>query len=46
MIIDKLVPLLPKNNEEVNAQVKRLRAMLDAAIVEDPGLVLGDRRRG
>jgi hypothetical protein len=46
MIIDKLVPLLPKNNEEVNAQVKRLRAMLDAAIVEDPALVLGDKRRG
>jgi hypothetical protein len=46
MIIDQLTPLLPKDNEEVNAQVKRLQVMLDAAIVVDPILEHGDGVRG
>jgi hypothetical protein len=36
MLIDQITPHLPKDNEEVNAHVKRLQAMLDAAIVADP----------
>jgi hypothetical protein len=36
MIVIQLAPLLPKDSEEVNAQVKHLQAMLDAAIVENP----------
>jgi hypothetical protein len=36
MLIDQFTPHLPKDNEEVNAHVKRLQAMLDAAIVVDP----------
>jgi hypothetical protein len=36
MIIDQLTPHMPKDNEEINAQVKRLQAMLDATIVVDP----------
>jgi hypothetical protein len=35
MIIDQLASMLPKDNEEVNAQVKHLRAMLDVAIMVD-----------
>jgi hypothetical protein len=31
-------PHLPKENEEVNAHVKRLQAMLDAATMVDPAL--------
>jgi hypothetical protein len=46
MIIDQLAPLLPKNSKEVNAQVKHLQAMLDAAIGEDPTPQRGDRRWG
>jgi hypothetical protein len=46
MIVDQLTPLLPEDNEEVNAQIKRLQAMLDAAIVEDPTSMCGDRRQG
>jgi hypothetical protein len=46
MIIDQLTPLLPKDNEEVNAQVKRLQVMLDAAIVVHPILERGDGVRG
>jgi hypothetical protein len=30
MLDDQITPHLPKDNEEVNAQVKRLQAMLDA----------------
>jgi hypothetical protein len=33
VIVDQLTPLLPKDSEEVNAQVKRLHAMLDATIM-------------
>jgi hypothetical protein len=33
MLFDQLTPHLPKDNEEVNAHVKCLQAMLDAAIV-------------
>jgi hypothetical protein len=36
MLIDQFTPHLPKDNEEVNAHVKRLQAMLDTAIVVDP----------
>jgi hypothetical protein len=35
MLIDQLTSHLPKDNEEVNAHVKRLQAMLDAATVVD-----------
>jgi hypothetical protein len=38
MLIDQLTPHLPKDNEEVNAQVKLLQAMLDVATVVDPAL--------
>jgi hypothetical protein len=44
MIIDQLTPLLPKDNVEVNAQVKRLQAMLDVATMVDPTLDRVDRR--
>jgi hypothetical protein len=46
VIIDQLTPLLPKDSEEVNEQVKRLDAVLDAATMTDPTLDHGDRRRG
>jgi hypothetical protein len=46
MIIDHLAPLLPKDNEEFNMQVKCLQAMLDTTIVEDLVPERGDRRRG
>jgi hypothetical protein len=36
VIIDQLTPMLPKVSEEVNAQVKSLHAMLDAATMTDP----------
>jgi hypothetical protein len=42
MIIDHLTPHLPKNNEEVNKQVKHLQAMLDTARVVDLVLECGD----
>jgi hypothetical protein len=38
MLIDQLKPHLPKDNEEVNAHVKRLHVMLDIATVVDPVL--------
>jgi hypothetical protein len=38
MLIDQLTPHLPKDNEEVNAHVKRLQMMLDAGTVVDPAL--------
>jgi hypothetical protein len=36
MLINQITPHLPKDNEEVNAHVKRLQAMLDATTVADP----------
>jgi hypothetical protein len=36
MFIDQITPHFPKNNEEVNAHVKRLQVMLDATTVVDP----------
>jgi hypothetical protein len=44
MIVDQLMPLPPKDSEEINTQVKRLHAMLDAATMTDPTLDHGDRR--
>jgi hypothetical protein len=38
MLIDQLTPHLPKDNEEVNALVKHLQAMLDTATEVDPTL--------
>jgi hypothetical protein len=38
MLINKFTPHLPKDNEEVNAHVKHLQAMQDAATVVDPAL--------
>jgi hypothetical protein len=46
MLIDQLTPHLPNDNEEVNAHMKRLQAMLDAAIVVDPALDCDDEARG
>jgi hypothetical protein len=45
-ILDQLMPLLPKDSEEVNLQVKRLHAMLDTATMTDPALNRGAGRRG
>jgi hypothetical protein len=42
MLIDQLTPHLPKDNEEVNAHMKRLQAMLDAATMVDPALDCND----
>jgi hypothetical protein len=39
-------PHLPKDNEEINAHVKCLQAMLDAAIVVDPALDRNDEAWG
>jgi hypothetical protein len=36
LLIDQLTPHLPKDNEEVNAHVKCLQAMLNSATVVDP----------
>jgi hypothetical protein len=44
VIIDQLTPLLPKESEEVNLQVKRLHAMLDATKMTDPYLNPGVER--
>jgi hypothetical protein len=38
MLIDQLTLHLPKDNEEVNAHVKHLQVMLDAATMVDPVL--------
>jgi hypothetical protein len=38
MLINQLTPHLPIDNEGVNAHIKRLQAMLDAATVADPVL--------
>jgi hypothetical protein len=46
MLIDQLTPHLPKDNEEVNAHVKRLQAMMDAATMIDPALDHDGEARG
>jgi hypothetical protein len=38
-IVDKLTPLIPKDNEEAVGQVRQLYAMLDAATMTDLALV-------
>jgi hypothetical protein len=43
MLIDQLTPHLQKDNEEVNAHMKRLQVMLDAAIVVYPALDRDDK---
>jgi hypothetical protein len=43
MLIDQITTHLPKDNEEVNAHVKRLQAMLDAATMVD---LVHDREDG
>jgi hypothetical protein len=37
-IINKLMPLLPKDSEEVNLQVRQLHAMVEATTMMDPTL--------
>jgi hypothetical protein len=39
-------PHLPKDNEEVNAHMKHLQAMLDTTTVVDPALDRDDEARG
>jgi hypothetical protein len=46
MLVDQLTPHLPKDNEEVNAHMKRLQAMWDIATVVDPVLNREDEARG
>jgi hypothetical protein len=46
VIIDQLTPLLPKDSKEINAQVKLLHAMLDAATMTDLTHHRRDRRWG
>jgi hypothetical protein len=46
MLIDQLTPHLLKDNKEVNADVKRLQAMLDAVTVVDLALDRDDEARG
>jgi hypothetical protein len=46
MLIDQHTPHLPKDSEEVNAHVKRLQAMLDAATVVDLTLNHHDEAQG
>jgi hypothetical protein len=46
MLIDQITPHLPKDNEEVNAHVKRLQVMLDATTVVEPTHNQGDRDHG
>jgi hypothetical protein len=43
-IVDNLMPLLPKDSEKVNLQVKQLHAILDATTMTDPALNLGAGR--
>jgi hypothetical protein len=44
VIVNKLTPLLPKDSKELNAQVKHLHAILDAATMTDPTLHQGGGR--
>jgi hypothetical protein len=46
VIVDKLMPLLPKGSEEVDLQVKQLHAKLKVATMTDPTLNQGAKRRG
>jgi hypothetical protein len=46
MLIDQLTPHLLKDNKEVNADVKRLQAMLDTVTVVDLALDRDDEARG
>jgi hypothetical protein len=46
VIVNQLTAWLPKDNEEINTQVKSLHAVLDAATITDPTLHLGDGRWG
>jgi hypothetical protein len=46
MLIDQLTPHLSKDNEEVNAHVKRPQATLDATTVVDPVLNCDSKARG
>jgi hypothetical protein len=46
VIVDQFTPLLPKDSKEVNLQVKRRRAILNATTMMDPTLNLGGRKRG
>jgi hypothetical protein len=46
MLVNQLTPHLPKDNEEVNAQVKCLQVMLDTATVVDLVLNRDDGVRG
>jgi hypothetical protein len=46
MLIDQINPNLPKDNEEVDARVKRLQAMLDATTVVGSVHDHEDRVRG
>jgi hypothetical protein len=45
VIVDQLTPLLPKDSEEVNLQVKRLHQMLYTTTMMDPTLNLGVEKR-
>jgi hypothetical protein len=45
MLID-LTPHLPKDNEEVNAHIKRFQAMLDTTTVVNPTLDRDGEARG
>jgi hypothetical protein len=46
MLVDQITPHLSKDNEEVNAHVKRLQAMLDTTTVADPVYDQEGRDRG
>jgi hypothetical protein len=46
MLTDQVTPHLPKDNEEVNAHMKRLQAMLDASTMVDPTHDRDDEARG
>jgi hypothetical protein len=45
VVLDQLTPLLPKDSEVVNAQFKRLHAMLDTSTLMDLALDQRDKRR-
>jgi hypothetical protein len=46
VIVNQLTRLLPKDSEEINAQVRHLHAKLDAATLTYLTLHRGDERRG
>jgi hypothetical protein len=45
-IVDQLMLLLPKDNEQAAGQIKQLYALLDAATIPDPALAQEPGRRG